>query len=67
MGQKKSTFVETQAIIHAFTKTQPTTPQTTTHLNHHNNSDVVLFSIVQYTLNTWNFAKCKIIMQTSKQ
>ncbi len=66
-GQKEFAFIKTQAIIPAFAKTRPITPQNIAHLNHHKNSNVVLLAIVQYTLHIGNFAKCKTIVQTSKQ
>jgi hypothetical protein len=50
MGQKVFAFLETKATTLAFAKTELTTPQNTNRPNHHNNSSVVLFGIVQYTL-----------------
>ncbi len=66
MSQKESTFAETQVTSPAFAKTRLATPQNTAHPNHDNSSGVVLFAIVQYTLHTGNFAKCKTIVQTSE-
>jgi hypothetical protein len=43
------------------------TQQNIAHLNRHNSSDVMLLAIVQYTLHTRNFVKCKIVVQISEQ
>ncbi len=45
MGQKESAFVETELATPTFAKTWPTTPQNTTHPNHHSNSNVTICSI----------------------
>jgi hypothetical protein len=52
MDQKKIVFVKTKVVILAFAKTQPITPQNTTHPNHHSSSGVVLLTIDQYTMHT---------------
>ncbi len=57
MAQKESAFVETQVATATFAKTWPTTPQNTTHPNHHSNSNV---TIVQYTLHMGKCHHCSI-------